>query len=79
MQPTQKQIIAIIADTLGVDDVSEITREAEFYADLNASDTEVAQIIKTLEEKFDLELGLSNPAELNNVAQLIDLVEEAFI
>lgn len=80
MENTQEKVIfAIIADILGVEDVSEISRDAEFIADLNASFDEIQKIIKTVEEKFDVELGVEDPEEVISVSQLIELVEETFI
>ena len=75
----EKQIFALIADILGVEDVSEISKNAEFIADLNAGFDEIQKIIKTVEERFDIELGLEDPEELVSVSQLVELVEEAFI
>lgn len=75
----EKLIFALIADILGVEDVSEISREAEFIADLNASFDEIQKIIKAVEERFDIELGIEDPEELVSVIQLIELVEETFI
>ena len=40
---------------------------------------QVQKIIKAVEEKFDIELGIEDPEELISVAQLVELVEEAFI
>lgn len=80
MENTQEKVIcAIIADILGIEDVSEISRDAEFIADLNASFDEIQKIIKTVEERFDVELGVEDPEEVVSVAQLIELVEETFI
>jgi acyl carrier protein len=75
----KQQIMAIIADTLGVDNRSEITGEAEFYADLNATDNEISHIIKIIEDTFNLELGVTDPSQVTTVTQLLDLVEEALI
>lgn len=74
-----QQIIEIIAQTLGVEDISEITRDSEFIADLNGSLEEVQSIIKSVEDKFDIELGISDPEELISVSQLLDLSDEALI
>ena len=73
------KVKGITADILGTE-ASEINLRSEFLADLNASLEEMAEIIKKVEEEFDIELEYDDIVEdIPTLAHLMQLIEEAQI
>jgi acyl carrier protein len=78
-QDQKNQILTLIQDTLGIEDVQEITPESEFVADLNASLEEIKQIIDSSEEILENEIDISGPYKELTVEKFFEVLEESFI
>jgi len=70
---TEKEVIALVAEQLGVDP-SEVTPEKSFVEDLNADSLDLTELVMTLEEKFDIEIAEDKAESLKTVRDVIDFV-----
>ncbi len=64
------EILTIIAQRLGIPILS-ITLDNDLYVDLNASKLEKADIIQTLEEKYQFKFDEQDLKNLNTVGEII--------
>ena len=71
----KEKLYKLITNTIGADG-PEITDGAEFLADLNATDEEVIELVKKVENLFDVELE-TPVGEIMTVNDLILAIEEA--
>lgn len=71
----KKQVVETIAEQLGID-VSEVTEEKSFIEDLNADSLDLTELIMTLEEKFDIEIGDEEAEKLKTVRDVISFVTQ---
>lgn len=69
----KEEILTVIAQRLGIP-TSGISIEDDFYDDLNASKLEKADIIQTLEEKYQFKFDEQDLKNLNTVAEIIIVV-----
>lgn len=79
MTDTQTTVFTIIANTLGVD-VSDVTLEADFTLDLNATPDDIDTIKAAIENTF--EIVLPEPSEdedLATVGNLMEVVEDSLL
>jgi len=67
------QIIAIIADQLGISE-AEITEETSF-ADLGADSLDLFQIISALEEEFNVEFDNDDVEKIKTVGDALEYIK----
>ncbi len=65
------KVIEIIASRLGIP-ANTITRDSYLYDDLNSSKLEIADIIQTLEDKYNLKFNIEDIKNFEKVADLIE-------
>ena len=65
----------IIADQLGVSE-DEVTLEASFKEDLDADSLDLFELVKALEEEYDVEIPSDDLAELNTVGDVINYLKD---
>lgn len=79
MTDTQTTVFTIIANTLGVD-VSDVTLEADFVLDLNATPDDIQNIRAAIENTFEIVLPeTSEDEEINTVENLMEIVEDSLL
>jgi len=69
----EQEVIAIIAEQLGVDK-NEVTASKSFVEDLNADSLDLTELVMTLEEKFDVEIPDDKAEKLKTVKDVIDFI-----
>jgi len=67
------QVIAIIADQLGISE-AEITEETSF-ADLGADSLDLFQIISALEEEFNVEFDNDDVEKIKTVGDALEYIK----
>lgn len=67
----EKTVIEIIAQRLGTP-ATNVTKGSFLYDDLNAGKLEIADIIQTLEDKFDIKFDIEAIKTFQTVADLIE-------
>lgn len=78
-QDQKNRILKLIQETLGIEDIEEITPDSEFVADLNASLEEIKTIITQTEESLNIELELKEPYQELTINKFFESLEESFI
>ncbi|MGM0443496.1 MAG: acyl carrier protein [Fibrobacterota bacterium] len=58
MSENLKKVQEVVADQLGIEE-SEVTPEKKFIDDLGADSLDLAELVMELEDKFDIEDGIS--------------------
>jgi acyl carrier protein len=71
----EKEVIAIIAEQLGVDQ-NEVTAEKSFVEDLNADSLDLTELIMTLEERYEIEISEDKADKLRTVKDVIDFITQ---
>ena len=69
----EQDIIAIIAEQLGVD-ISEVTLDKSFVEDLNADSLDLTELIMNLEEKFGIEISEAEQSKLRKVRDVVEFI-----
>jgi acyl carrier protein len=69
----EKEIIAIIAEQLGVDK-SDVDSSKSFVEDLDADSLDLTELIMTLEEKFEVEVSDEKAEKLKTVGDVIEFI-----
>ncbi len=69
------EIIDIICERLGVE-VDEITSHTSLVDDLLMDNVDYLQLIKVLEEKYDLEIPDVDMEKMNTVGDIVRYIEE---
>lgn len=69
----EQEVIAIVAEQLGVDR-NEVDSTKSFIEDLNADSLDLTELIMTLEEKFDVEISEDKAEKLKTVKDVIDFI-----
>lgn len=70
----EREVITVISDRLGIP-LDNVKNDSNIYEDLNASKLEFADIIQTLEEKYDLKFDLEEVKSLNTPLLLAEYIE----
>ena len=68
MSEVSEKVKKIIAEHLGIDDMSKITDDAKFIDDLGADSLDTVELVMAFEEAFDVEIPefkLITPSRLN--------------
>lgn len=71
----EKLIINTLAKKSGLED-TEISRDSNFYDDLNLSQTEVMELFSEIEEKLSLEIPAEKLEEIETVQELVDILKD---
>ncbi|MDR0520461.1 MAG: acyl carrier protein [Planctomycetaceae bacterium] len=76
MADTKERVIKIIADHLG-QDASNITETTDIANDLGADSLDLADLIITFEEEFNINIDESEAQNLTTVGDVIKQVDKA--
>lgn len=71
----EKRVIDIVAKRLGVAPAS-ITKDSYLFDDLNSSKLEVADIIQTLEDAFQLKFNIAEVKSFEKIEDIIDYIAD---
>lgn len=71
----EKMVIEVVANCLGLP-VKNVLPTSFLYDDLNASKLEIAEMIQSLEEKFNIKFEIEAVKNFKTVADLIDYLSE---
>ena len=71
---TEKEVIDIIVEQLGVDK-NDVTLEKSFVEDLNADSLDLTELIMTFEEKFGFEISEEDAEKLKTVGDVVKYIE----
>lgn len=77
MNDTEQTVLTIIAEVLGVEP-ADITKDADFTLDLNATPEDITKIKQNLEQTLDVVLPDLNQPDLI-VSELLGLVEDSLL
>jgi acyl carrier protein len=77
MNDTKQTVLTIIAEILGVEP-ADISEDADFTLDLNATPEDIQKMKLTLEESLDILLPDLNPTDLL-VSDLLGMVEDSLL
>ena len=69
----EKEVIAIIAEQLGLDE-SEVTPDKSFIEHLNADSLDLTELIMNLEETFNVEISEKDQEKRRTVKDVIDYI-----
>lgn len=72
---TFEKVVEIIAEQLGVEDVSEITRATSLMNDLEADSLDAVEIIMGIEDEFGIEIPDEDAEGFKNIGNIVDYVE----
>lgn len=75
MSDTQKRVIAIIIDKLGVDE-KEVKNEANFINDLGADSLDTVELIMEFEKEFNVQIPDEDAEKITTVGEAISYLEE---
>lgn len=70
-----EKVVSIIADQLGLDDVSEITRNTSLIKDLEADSLDAVEIIMGIEDEFGIEIPDDEAENFKNIGDIVNYVE----
>jgi acyl carrier protein len=68
------KIKEIIAEKLGLNDVSEINNEASFIDDLGADSLDTVELVMAFEEEYGIEISDEDAEKITTVQKAIDFV-----
>ncbi len=68
------KIKEIIAEKLGLNDVSEIKNEASFIDDLGADSLDTVELVMAFEEEYGIEISDEDAEKITTVQKAIDFV-----
>ncbi len=71
-----KKLCDIIADVLGVD-ADEITPETTFDDDLGADSLDIASIIMSIEDEYDVKVNTEVASKVTTVGEALELIKGA--
>jgi acyl carrier protein len=75
MDDVQKEVISIISEVSGFDEV-EITPETNFYKDLEIDSIKAIEITVAIEKKFKISVRDEDVPNIMTVKQAVDLVNK---
>jgi acyl carrier protein len=70
------KIKEIIAEKLGLNDVSEINNEASFIDDLGADSLDTVELVMAFEEEYGIEISDEDAEKITTVQKAIDFVNQ---
>ena len=75
MSEVSEKVKKIIADHLGIDDMSKITDNAKFIDDLGADSLDTVELVMAFEEAFDVEIPDEKAETILTVGDAISHLE----
>ena len=75
MSEVSEKVKKIIAEHLGIDDMSKITDDAKFIDDLGADSLDTVELVMAFEEKFGIEIPDDAAETIQTVQNAIDYIE----
>ena len=69
------EVIAIIAQRLGLA-IETVDYDSDLYKDLNASKLEIADIIQSLEDKFQIKFDFESINTFTNIASITEYITD---
>tara|TARA_B100000609_G_scaffold54210_1_gene42237 strand:+ start:196 stop:429 length:234 start_codon:yes stop_codon:yes gene_type:complete len=75
MSEVSDKVKKIIADHLGIDDMSKITDDAKFIDDLGADSLDTVELVMAFEEAFDVEIPDEKAETILTVGDAISHLE----
>ena len=75
MSEVAEKVKKIIAEHLGIDDMSKITEDAKFIDDLGADSLDTVELVMAFEEAFDVEIPDEKAETILTVGDAISHLE----
>ena len=75
MSEVSEKLKKIIAEHLGIDDLSKITEDAKFIDDLGADSLDTVELVMAFEEAFDVEIPDDKAETILTVGDAISHLE----
>ena len=75
MSEVSEKVKKIIAEHLGIDDMSKITDDAKFIDDLGADSLDTVELVMAFEEKFGIEIPDDAAETIQTVQNAIEFIE----
>ena len=75
MSEVSEKVKKIIAEHLGIDDMSKITDDAKFIDDLGADSLDTVELVMAFEEAFDVEIPDDKAETITTVGDAISHLE----
>ena len=75
MSEVSEKVKKIIADHLGIDDMSKITDDAKFIDDLGADSLDTVELVMAFEEEFGSEISDSEAEKILTVGDAVKFIE----
>ncbi len=75
MSSIDKRVKEIVAEQLGVDE-AQVTNEASFMDDLGADSLDTVELVRALEEEFDIEISDEDAEKIQTVQDAIDYITD---
>lgn len=70
-----EKVREIIAEQLGVDDASTITKQTSLITDLEADSLDAVEIMMALEDEFDIEIPDEDAENFKNIGDICAYIE----
>ena len=75
MSEVSEKVKKIIAEHLGIDDMSKITDDAKFIDDLGADSLDTVELVMAFEEEFGSEISDSDAEKILTVGDAVKFIE----
>ena len=75
MSEVAEKVKKIIAEHLGIDDMSKITDDAKFIDDLGADSLDTVELVMAFEEEFGSEISDSEAEKILTVGDAVKFIE----
>ena len=75
MTEVADKVKKIIAEHLGIDDMSKITEDAKFIDDLGADSLDTVELVMAFEEEFGSEISDSEAEKILTVGDAVKFIE----
>lgn len=70
------KVVKIIAEQLGIEDVSNITPSTSLMNDLEADSLDAVEIIMALEDEFSIEIPDEDSESFKNIGDIVKYIEK---
>lgn len=70
------KVKSIIAEQLGIEDESTITKATSLIADLEADSLDAVEIIMAIEDEFDVEIPDEEAENFKNIGDICEFIEQ---
>ena len=72
---TFDKVVKIIAEQLGMEDISEITETTSLADDLEADSLDAVEIIMSIEDEFDIEILDEDIENFKYIGDIVDYID----